>query len=335
MKRVIQILTILLAVLLTACSQPSGNREKASIKPTRTPVSVRLDWSPNALHAPIYAALAEGYFAAEGLDVKVNPATDKDDVLKLVDSGVDTIGLYYQSSVLKSQAKGYDLKAFGAYVQHPLNVLLVDKRAGLSSLKDLTGKKIGFTSDPMPKGALSTSAAAVKQMVETAGGDWSKIELVDVGEAAVQALATRKVDALAGVYEYHERYLLSKEGVETDVFRLNEHGAPDFYELVWVTNAKVAKEQPELLQKFLRAVSKGAAATTKNPNKAAQELLQAASTLKPAYVEATVPVVVPYLNDGDAVGSMSRERWQKVADWLLAQGALKEKPDLDRLLLMK
>lgn len=327
MKRSLLGLCVALSLALTACGgTPTKEAAPAPAPKALTKVSVRLDWSANAIHAPIFAAQSEGFFKEEGLDVQIQPASDKDDVLKLVDTGVDQVGLYYQSSVLKAPSKGYDLKVFGAYVQHPLNVLLVDERAGVADLKGFAGKKIGFTSDPMPKGKPSTTAAAIKQMVEKAGGDWSKIELMNVGDAAVQALATRQVDAIAGVYEYHEGYLLSKEGIKTQAYRLNEHGAPDFYELVWVTKGLGAPEQAA----FLRAIAKAVTWTEANPKKASDALMAAVPTLKQAYVEATVPLVLPYLK-GAGTG-MSQERWESAADWLVAQGAIKEKPDLSKLL---
>lgn len=327
MKRSLLGLCVALSLALTACGGAKSTQDPApATEKPLTKLSVRLDWSANAIHAPIFAAQSEGFFKAEGLDVQIQPASDKDDVLKLVDTGVDQIGLYYQSSVLKAPSKGYDLKVFGAYVQHPLNVLLVDDRAGVADLKGLAGKKIGFTSDPMPKGKPSTTAAAIKQMVEKAGGDWTKIELVNVGDAAVQALATKQVDAIAGVYEYHEGYLLSKEGIKTKPYRLNEHGAPDFYELVWVTKGLPANQQAA----FLRAIEKAVTWTEANPAKATEALMKAAPTLKQEYVEATVPLVLPYLKG--AGGAMSRERWETAADWLVAQGAISAKPDLSKLL---
>lgn len=330
MKRSLLGLGLALSVLLTACGGGAPPKLEATPLPSSTPLtklSVRLDWSANAVHTPIFAAQAQGFFKEEGLDVTIQPASDKDDVLKLVDTGIDQVGLYYSSSVMKAPSKGYELKVFGAYVQHPLNVLIIDDRAGVSDLKGLEGKKIGFTDDPMPKGKLSTTAASIKQMVDKAGGDWSKIELINVGGVAAQALATRQVDAISGVYEYHEGYLLNKEGIKYKVYRLNEYGAADFYELVWVTKGLGAAEQAA----FQRAITKGVAWTEANPQKAAEVLMAAAPTLKKEYVEATLPIVLPYLNGAGT--PMSRERWETAADWLVAQGALAEKPDLNKLLV--
>lgn len=315
------------ACISTAPTQPTESE-------TLTPLSIRLDWTTNALHAPLYVALEKGYYKEVGLDVTINQATDKDDVLKLVDTGVDTLGLYYHSSVIRSQSRGYDVRAVGAYVQHPLNVILVDQRTGIASLTGLEGKTVGFTSDPLPKGNLSTTAASLKNMVEKAGGDFSKIELINVGDAGVQMLATQRIDALGGVYEYHEKYLLDKEGISTDVYRLHEHGAPDFYELVVVASEKVATGQAEAIRKFMEATGKGATYTQQNPQDAADILLKAAPILKKELVTQSLIVVTPfYQESGKPFGHHTRERWVAAAEWLLAQKVIAELPDFDKLIV--
>jgi putative hydroxymethylpyrimidine transport system substrate-binding protein len=329
-------LTLALSACGTTGNQPAASTQDAQNTQSEaklTPVSVRLDWSVNGIHAPLYAALAQGYYRAEGLDVTINPATDKDDVLKLVDSGVDTFGLYYQSSVLKSQAKGYNVAAVGAYVQHPLNVILVDQRAGVKSLKDLEGKTVGFTSDPQPKGVLSTTAASLKMMMDKAGADFSKVKLLNVGDAAVQALATQQVAALGGVYEYHEKYLLEKEGIKTDVFRLHEHGAPDFYELVVITSQQNAREQKDLIARFLKATGQGVAYTREHVDEVADLLIKAEPTLKKDLVVSSIQVILPlYQDNGQPFGAQSRERWEAAAQWLLENKLISAAPDFDRLL---
>lgn len=333
------VLTLALALSVAACGGKAEPKTTETPAPAPakevklTPMSIRLDWSTNALHAPIYAALEKGYYKAEGLDVTINPATDKDDVLKLVDTGVDTVGLFYQSSVLKAPGRGYNVKVVGAYVQHPLNVVLVDERAGIKNLKDLEGKTVGFTSDPMPKGSLSTTAASLKMMVEKAGGDFSKITLQNVGDTGVQLLASQKIHALGGVYEYHEKYLLDKEGVKTQVYRLHEHGAPDFYELVLVASEKAAAEQAELIQKFIKATGKGVEFTKTNTDDVVEILVKASPTLKKDLVKASIPVVLPlYQDPGKPFGHHSRDRWEAAAKWMHANKLLNEIPDFDKLL---
>ena len=56
-------------------------------------MNVVLDWYPNALHAFLYTAIERGYFADEGLDVKIRFPANENDALALVAAGKAEIGL--------------------------------------------------------------------------------------------------------------------------------------------------------------------------------------------------------------------------------------------------
>ena len=59
-------------------------------------VNVVLDWYPNAIHTFIYTAIERGYYAEEGLDVKVRFPANANDALALVAAGKAEIGMYYK-----------------------------------------------------------------------------------------------------------------------------------------------------------------------------------------------------------------------------------------------
>ena len=60
-----------------------------------------LDWYPNAIHTFIYTAIERGYYAEEGLDVKVRFPANANDALSLVAAGKAEIGMYYQQDVIQ------------------------------------------------------------------------------------------------------------------------------------------------------------------------------------------------------------------------------------------
>ena len=55
-------------------------------------VNVVLDWYPNAIHTFLYTAIERGYFAEEGLDVKIHFPANDNDALALVAAGKAEIG---------------------------------------------------------------------------------------------------------------------------------------------------------------------------------------------------------------------------------------------------
>ena len=70
-----------------------------------TPVTVALDWYPNANHAGLYLAQERGYFADEGLAVDLYTPADPTTVLQTVGAGRDTFGISYQTDVLLARAQ--------------------------------------------------------------------------------------------------------------------------------------------------------------------------------------------------------------------------------------
>src|ERR1700761_6099451 len=75
-----------------------------------TKVVFSLDFIPLGRHAPWYAALAEGYYADEGLDVSIIPAQGTAQVIQAVEAGTANIGFVDVPSVVIARAAGAKLK---------------------------------------------------------------------------------------------------------------------------------------------------------------------------------------------------------------------------------
>ena len=52
-----------------------------------TPLTLMLDWFPNVDHLPIYVAQERGFFAKQGVSVKILNPSDTADALKLAAAG--------------------------------------------------------------------------------------------------------------------------------------------------------------------------------------------------------------------------------------------------------
>ena len=66
MKRIVAASLVLVAFVAVAAG--CGSKREATAAPTPQPVELVLDFFPNADHAGIYAAQADGEFRREGLD---------------------------------------------------------------------------------------------------------------------------------------------------------------------------------------------------------------------------------------------------------------------------
>jgi putative hydroxymethylpyrimidine transport system substrate-binding protein len=307
----------------SSVQQPTNSATQPSASKSPIKVSVALDWYPWSNHTGLYMAKEMGYYQEEGLEVDIYVPSNPEDVLKLVGSGKDTFGISYQSDVLLAASEGIPVKSIAALVQHPLNSVMTLKEAGLTRPKQLEGKKVGYPGIPGHEALLAT-------MMENDGSSIDKVELVNVGFDLVPPLLAKKVDASLGAYWVHESILAELEGYPVDIMRVEQWGVPDFYELLLVTDEKTAKEQPEMVKSFLRAVAKGYAEVMKDPAKAIDLLVRVNPETNRQMEEKGIQLLMPlWTNGAPTFGWQTGERWQSYADWMREMKQLTKDVDVD------
>ncbi|RAP78665.1 ABC transporter substrate-binding protein [Paenibacillus montanisoli] len=304
-------------VLLGVTGCTSDNRQADS---GETEITVLLDWYPNAVHTFLYAAQELGYYEEAGLKVNLQTPADTNDALKLVATGKADLALSYQMQVALSRSEGIPIVSVGAVVRHPLNQLLVLDSNEIQSPKDLVGKKIGYPSIPLDE-------AIVNTMVESDGGDPSKLTYTDVGWDLIPAMTTKKVDAIIGGYVNHEKLLLEKEGENITAFDPSKFGVPDYYELVLTASEEGIQSNGDAIKNFIEASAKGQAYTASHPEEALQLLLNKQSEDFPLDAEVekqSLAILLPLMDAGDQpFASQTEQSWKSVIDWLTEQGQLK------------
>ena len=120
-----------------------------STEPTRpTHVTLILDFVPNAVHAGIYRALADGSYRREGIDLQVVEPTSTQETLKLIEAGRAQFGLADGSDVADLIDEGGDAQAVMALVQRPLGGLIALASEHLTSPAQLQGKTVASRACP-------------------------------------------------------------------------------------------------------------------------------------------------------------------------------------------
>ncbi len=219
-------------------------------------LTVMLEWFVNPDHAPLVVAKELGLFGEAGLEVELVPPADPSIVPRAVASGKAEIGIHYQPNLYLDHDAGVSLVRFGTLVETPLNTLTVLADGPIKELKDLEGKKIGFS-------VSGFEDAIISRMLVSAGVDKDKIELVNVNFALSPSLISGQVDATIGGYRNFELTQMKLEGHEGRAFFPEEHGIPVYDELVFVTRPELAGD--DRLRRFLAAVEKGAIHLTNHP----------------------------------------------------------------------
>jgi NitT/TauT family transport system substrate-binding protein len=135
-KRLLTIFVIALALIVLAVGTTSAQDEL-------TPVSLQLQWVAQSQFAGYYAAVAEGYFEAHGLDVTILEGAVDIVPQQVVASGEAEFGIAWVPKVLNSREAGADLVNIGQVFQRSgtLQVSFVD--TGIESVEDFAGMRIG------------------------------------------------------------------------------------------------------------------------------------------------------------------------------------------------
>jgi putative hydroxymethylpyrimidine transport system substrate-binding protein len=303
-------LLCLLAALLTLAACGGGVRSGPE------EVTLMLDWYPNADHAGVYLARERGYFREAGLRVRIRQPSDPASVLQLVAAWRSEFGISYENEVLNAAARNIPVLSVMAIMQHPLNSIIALERSGIDSPEDLAGKKVGYAGQ-------SFGTAAIDTVLREAGKDPSSVEKINVGYDLRPALTSGRVDAVVDAYWNIEAVELAQEEFETTVIRLNEVGVPNYNELVVATGKRYARENPEVVRRFVRALVRGHEYALRHPRAARDALLEANPELDPETVEKTLELTVPVFRDpGEAVGYQDPEEWQRYARWAVENRVL-------------
>ncbi len=325
--------TFLLGAALTACGAASDKSTQAGESQDAKElkeVSIMLDWYPNAVHSYLYAAKEKGFFEEEGVKVNIQFPANPTDPLTLAAAGKVTLGLYYQPDVIIARAnENVPVKSIASIVRSPLNHIVMLEDSTIQSPKDLEGKKVGYPGIPLNESLLHT-------MVKHAGGDPTKVEMIDVGFELGSSIVTKNVDAVIGAYINHEVPVLAYKGHSTRYFNPTDFGVPAYNEIVLVTGDATWEKDQEAIQAFWRGAKKGFDFMKQNPDEALNILLSNQDKSNFPLVEEvekqSLEILLPKMEaDGQAFGSQSAESWTEVRDWMSNAGLIKSAPQVEEL----
>jgi NitT/TauT family transport system substrate-binding protein/putative hydroxymethylpyrimidine transport system substrate-binding protein len=315
MRRLLAVPLILglLAVALAAC----GSNDAADATRETPTVTVALDFTPNAIHASIYAAVREGADRAHGIRIEIQKPGSQPDSLKLVLGGAVDVGILDIQDLGLARQEGKDVVGFGALVQQPLAALIA--QPDVRRPRDLEGRTVGVS-------GLPSDPAFVEAIVRHDGGDPSRIRLVTIGFAAVSALLSGKVAAVPAFWNA-EGVVLRRKGRDVREFRVEDYGAPRFPEVVLVTRRDRLDADRDLMARFVAAIQDGARSARAHPDAAAREIARAAGSADVGLVRAQLDAV---RRIADPSLRLDPDRLRAWADFATDIGILRERPDIAR-----
>jgi putative hydroxymethylpyrimidine transport system substrate-binding protein len=291
---------VFLVLALAACGSSGGEDAR--------PVSIALDFTPNAVHAPIY-------MAEPALQIR-KPGSGPDS-LKLVSTGKVELGVLDIHDLAIARQQGVDVVAVGALVSKPLAALIAQPT--VSRPRDLEGRTVGVS-------GLPSDPAFVKAIVTDDGGDYEKVKQVTIGFNAVSRLLTKRVDAVPAFWNA-EGVALKQRGLDANEFRVEDYGAPAYPEVVLVTARATLEKERSRIAGAIAAISSGLEATRADPDEAVARIAKAAESDDTKLGRAQLDAVLPIFATGTALNRAVIDQW---ADFDARIGLVSERPDVDK-----
>lgn len=275
-----------------------------------TKLTFVLDYTPNTNHSGIYVAIAKGYYADENLDVEVvQPPEDGADAL--VGTGKAQVGMSYQDVMANYLGSDDQLPvtAIAATIQHNTSGIMSRAGEGIDRPKGMEGKRYGTWDQDVEK-------AMVKSVVETDGGDFSKVQLVPSGDE-VSGLKSNQFDCVWG-YEGWGLQNAKLQDLSCDYWSFRSIDSVfDYYTPVVVANNDFLANSPEVAKAFLRATKKGYEFCVENPDEAAQILCDAAPETDAELAKASAEYLADqYTADASSWGIIDPQRWAAFYTWM-------------------
>ncbi len=306
-------------MMLAVATALFGGCGSASPAPSAQSATLVLDFTPNAIHAGIYSALARTFDIGEGVHLHVVAPSASTDSIKLLETGRADFAILDIHDLAIARERGEKIVAIMAIVERPLASVIA--RAGIHTPRQLAGRTVGVTGVP-------SDTAVLRSEVAGAGGDPSKVKTVTIGFNAVASLLSGRVDAATAFWN-DEGVTLQRRHRGFHVFRVDRYGAPSYPELLLCATQSSLSQDPGLAHAVVRALVRGYGVTLTDPQGSEADLESKVPGLDPKLVDAELGAVEPaYLGGTGQFGTFDFATLRAWARWEVRFGIVHHLPDV-------
>jgi NitT/TauT family transport system substrate-binding protein len=301
----------------------------AAAAQAQTKIKMVLNWKYEGPQGMFFLADDRGYFKQEGLDVTFDQGNGSGAAVPQVANGAYDMGFGDINALIELAAKKPDEAPLGVFMLYnrPPFTLAVKADSPFQTPADLVGHKLG---GPANDGALKLLPA----LCSATKIDCSKIEIVSMQpNLREQMLMQGQVDGVFG-YVTTIRFSAKLTGIDPDKqirFIKFENYGMDLYSNAVIVSRKLAKEHPDAVKGFLRALNHGIKDAIADPQAAIDAVVKREPLVKPAIERARLDAT---LSDEMShpeiarigIGDISDERMAKAIDILVKAKELPRTP---------
>jgi ABC-type nitrate/sulfonate/bicarbonate transport system substrate-binding protein len=315
-RRVVPLVLAVLAGALLACG--GDDPEPSATAPAEPPLdaTLLLDFTPNAVHAGVYAASRRGLDREEGIDLRVQAPSASTDAVRLLISGRSEFAILDIHDLAIAREKGRDIVGVMGIVQRPLAAILTG--GGVSRPRDLQGRRVGVT-------GLPSDEAVLDSIVRGDGGDPGKVRATTIGFNAVASVVSGRVAGATAFWNV-EGVALSERMPDSREFRVDDYGAPAYPELVLAVGRRTLQREPDLVRRAVRALVRGYELAVEDPEGALGDLVAAVPDVDRDEAARQLEAIGPAFSPVGQLDARVLDAW---ADWEVEFGITRERPDVD------
>lgn len=269
------------ALALTACSPPGGGGSTGGDDGSLTPVTLQLQWFAQAQFSGYYAAVDQGFYKDEGLDVTLKEGGADIVPQDALTSGEADYAISWVPKVLGSIEQGAHITNVAQIFERSATTQISFKDKNITSVEDFKGHTIGswgygneweIFAGLQKAGLTVDDITLVTQAFDMLGmlqGDIDAAQAMTYNEYA-QVLESIN-PATGKLYQPDE----------INVVDYNKVGVGMLQDSIWADADRLANDPKyeETTVKFLKASIKGWVFAMNNPQKAADIVTAAGSTL--------------------------------------------------------
>ncbi|MGJ8609809.1 MAG: ABC transporter substrate-binding protein [Octadecabacter sp.] len=217
--------------------------------------------SPSAINSfPVFAAIGEGYFAEEGLNVRVEAINGSGAVLQALAAGQAEFGRPGPGPLLTARARGVDaVHIYNVAARNSFGIA-VQEGSEIQSIEDLRGKVIGTGTADGAEVGFARNVMSSAGMVE--GTDY---EFLTVGDGGPATAAFLNGEIFAYSASTADTAILNQRGIAVRDITPDEFGR--FFGNGIATMADTIADDRPLVEGFIRAWARGHAFALDDANR--------------------------------------------------------------------
>ncbi|MBR0873209.1 ABC transporter substrate-binding protein [Bradyrhizobium tropiciagri] len=216
------------------------------------PSTLRISVIPTSVLAPLYAALANGYFKDEGLNVELAPTAGGAIGIPGLVGGSYDIAFSNNVSALSAVAQGIDVQLLAPFPDGAADetAVIARKGEGIKTGRDLNGKVVAVNTNK------NVIWLYVREWIRQTGGDLSKITFREVAfPQMLDALKQKQIDA---AFEINVFVIAAGKDPALEIVSFPYREVqPQVQPSQFVATRKFIQGNKDKIDRFLRALNRG------------------------------------------------------------------------------